>query len=70
MDAAGWLKYDIIDDIYALPEGQRAELIDGELYMMAAPDRIHQELVTEFTYLIKDYIRNRSGDCRVSPSLN
>ncbi len=23
-----------IDDIYNLPEGQRAELIDGELYMI------------------------------------
>ncbi|MCI8286530.1 MAG: Uma2 family endonuclease, partial [Lachnospiraceae bacterium] len=29
-----------IDDIYALPEGQRAELIDGRLYMMAPPIRI------------------------------
>ena len=24
-----------LDDIYALPEGQRAELIDGKMYMMA-----------------------------------
>lgn len=24
-----------IDDIYALPDGQRAELIDGQIYMMA-----------------------------------
>ena len=24
-----------IDDIYALPEGERAELIDGHMYMMA-----------------------------------
>ena len=24
-----------IDDIYSLPDGQRAELIDGNLYMMA-----------------------------------
>lgn len=26
-----------IEDIYSLPEGKRAELIDGELYLMAAP---------------------------------
>ncbi len=26
-----------IDDIYALPEGRRAELIDGRMYMMAPP---------------------------------
>ena len=27
-----------IDDIYALPEGNRAELIDGRMYMMAPPN--------------------------------
>ena len=31
-----------VDDIYALPDGQRAELIDGEMYMMAPPSMIHQ----------------------------
>jgi len=30
-----------IDDIYALPEGHRAELIDGRIYMMAPPNTIH-----------------------------
>lgn len=34
-----------IDDIYALPEGRRAELMDGELYMMAAPGMRHQRMV-------------------------
>ena len=29
--------YYTMDDINNLPEGKRAELIDGELYMMAAP---------------------------------
>ena len=32
-----------IDDIYALPEGERAELIDGHMYMMAPPSRRHQK---------------------------
>ena len=27
-----------IEDIYNLPDGPRAELIDGELYMMAPPN--------------------------------
>ena len=27
-----------VDDIYALPDGQRAELIDGQMYMMAPPN--------------------------------
>lgn len=39
------------DYIYALPEGQRAELIDGQIYDMAPPNLIHQELVSELLYL-------------------
>ncbi len=31
-----------IDDIYLLPEGKRAELIDGQIYDMAPPNRRHQ----------------------------
>ena len=31
-----------LDDIYALPEGERAELIDGHIYYMAPPNRTHQ----------------------------
>ena len=34
-----------IDDIYALPEGERAELIDGNIYYMAPPSRKHQEFL-------------------------
>lgn len=33
------------DYIYSLPEGQRAELIDGVIYDMAPSNRLHQELV-------------------------
>lgn len=68
MDAARQLKYYTIDDIYNLPDGQRAELIDGELYMMATPTRIHQRLVMELSFRIRDYIGNNSGDCEVYPS--
>lgn len=34
-----------IDDIYALPDGVRAELIDENLYYMAHPSTKHQRLV-------------------------
>lgn len=68
MDMARKIEYYTIDDIYNLPDGQRAELIDGQIYMLAAPNRIHQWLVKEFTYLIEDYIRRRNGDCEVYPS--
>ena len=40
-----------IKDIYALPEGERAELIDGRIYAMAPPNRLHQKLVMELLRL-------------------
>lgn len=57
-----------IDDIYALPEGERAELIDGQIYYMATPSMIHQRLVMEISYRIRDYIGRKKGDCEVFPS--
>ncbi len=57
-----------IDDIYALPEGQRAELIDGRIYDMAPPMRIHQKLVSQFTQVIGQYIKSHHGDCEVYPA--
>ena len=35
-----------IDDIYKLPEGSRAELIDGQIYYMAPPSRKHQDILS------------------------
>lgn len=57
-----------IDDIYGLPDGQRAELVDGELYMMSVPSMMHQELVMELSYRIRDYIGKNNGLCKVFPS--
>ena len=68
MDAARNLNYYTIEDIFALPDGQRAELIDGELYMMATPSRIHQKLVHFFDWTIENYIRDKNGECEVYPS--
>ena len=45
-----------IEDIYALPDGKRGELIDGKLYMMAPPSRIHQKILQEFSRVIGNYI--------------
>lgn len=56
------------DDIYALPEGQRAELIDGRMYLMAPPKRIHQKLITEFVSVIHQYIEAHNGGCEVYPA--
>ena len=62
------LDYYTIEDIYALPEGQRAELIDGELHMMETPDRKHQALVHFFDWAIENYIREKNGGCKVYPA--
>ena len=34
-----------IEDIYALPDGERAELVDGKIYYMAPPSRTHQKIL-------------------------
>lgn len=57
-----------IDDIYALPEGQRAELIDGQIYDMAPPSPMHQELVMELSATLRDYIKKIGGPCKVYPA--
>ena len=60
--------YYTIDYIYSLPEGERAELIDGVIYNMAPPNRIHQKLVSQFTKAIGQYIDKNNGDCEVYPA--
>ena len=39
-----------LEDYYALPEGRRAELINGVFYDMAAPSRIHQLILLQLAY--------------------
>lgn len=53
-----------VDDIYALPDGERAELIDGQIYYMAPPTRKHQDIVGELFGTIREYIRSKKGSCR------
>lgn len=57
-----------IDDIYALPDGKRAELIDGEIYNMAPPSRTHQKLLHFFDRIIGNYIQSNNGICEVYPA--
>lgn len=61
-------KHFTIDDIYALPDGQRAELINGQLYNMAPPLRIHQELIMELSATIWQHVKARNGSCKVYPA--
>lgn len=56
------------DDIYALPDGERAELIDGQIYMMGTPSRIHQKLVGQLSRIIGNYIESNQGSCEIYPA--
>jgi Uma2 family endonuclease len=53
------------DDIYNLPDGKRAELIDGDMYMMAPPNRKHQFISSELHFAIKHHIMSKGGACEV-----
>lgn len=57
-----------IEDIYALSEGHRAELIDGQIYDMAPPSRRHQRILNFINTEINLYIRKNNGECEVYPS--
>ena len=54
-----------IDDIYALPDGERAELIDGNIFYMAPPSRTHQKISMRLSNEISSYISRNHGKCEV-----
>ena len=56
------------EDYWNLPNGERAELIDGKFYNMAPPNRIHQKLVQQLSLTIGNYITSHGGDCEVYPA--
>ncbi len=54
-----------IEDIYHLPDGERAELIDGKIYQMAPPSWTHQRISGELYYEIKAFLKANNGKCQV-----
>ena len=61
------MKEDIytIEDIYNFPEGEQAELIDGQIYYMAPPSRKHQKISGEIFASVSEYIRSNKGKCEI-----
>ncbi len=57
-----------IDDIYALPDGERAELIDGQIYYMPPPNTMHQRILSFLHLEIGNYIRAGKGTCEIFPA--
>lgn len=54
-----------VEDIYKLGQGTKAELIDGKLYLMGAPTRMHEFLIFNIAYRFKKHIEEQKGDCHV-----
>jgi len=54
-----------INDIYELPDGKRAELIDGQIYYMAPPSTEHQRISEKIYTGIYQYINEKEGGCEV-----
>lgn len=65
MDIARKSESYTIEDIYALPDGMRAELIDGQIYYMATPTRTHQRISMSLSRVIGNYIESQDGDCEI-----
>lgn len=57
-----------VEDYRLLPDDVRAELIDGELIYMEAPQTDHQMLVSELMFLFHLFIRENKGECFVFPA--
>lgn len=55
-----------VTDIYNLPDGEHAELIDGNIYYMAPPSRIHQRILNYINTRIYKYIEDNKGLCEVN----
>ena len=63
---SGHEKLYTLNDIYSLPEGSRAELIDGHIYNMTPPTRTHQRIAGELFATIREYINLSNGTCEVN----
>ena len=50
-------------DVARLEEGTRAELIKGQLYMLAAPSRMHQFLLSKIMFQIQKHIEKNKCGC-------
>ncbi len=54
-----------VEDIMALPEGQRAELINGKWYDMATPSSEHQIISGVMSRKLGNFIEEKGGKCKV-----
>lgn len=49
------------DDYVNLPDGQRWELIDGEAWMIASPNRRHQQVIGDIYLQVANHVKAHGG---------
>ena len=54
-----------IEDYYNMPDHIHAELIHGQYYNMAPPNRINQKISLKLSNIIDSYINAKKGNCEV-----
>lgn len=56
-------------DYLNFTDNEPVEIIDGRISAMSpAPSRIHQEIIMEIAYELKNYIKTNNGPCKVYPA--
>lgn len=56
-------------DYLCYDEGERIEIIEGEIINMSpAPSRIHQKIIMDISYKIRQYIENNNEPCEIYPA--
>jgi Uma2 family endonuclease len=59
-----------VEDLFALPEGVRAELIGGDLYVTPSPESRHQAVSSALHFRLADHVRRSSGGSVFSAPLD
>ena len=58
-----------VDEVRALPDdGNRYEVIDGEVFVTPAPSWLHQQAAMEFLFLVRPYAHRCALDCYIAPA--
>lgn len=55
------------EDLLKFDDGNRYELIDGELYLMSSPSRLHQKVLGEIARQIGNYLSDKKCEIYISP---
>ena len=63
MNTAKQMQIMTLEEYEMLPEDERIEVFKGVPSAMATPSIVHQRILGELHFLLKDYIRKNNGKC-------